>query len=103
MSREETNLHLLCAIMISVLSSFLSPGKCAPHRQELKRRRSLRMDQIDNEVAVIFGPETSAKQAVETLQHLIEKIKERGLLAGKDRSGKYIAETVAGDLVTAIW
>jgi hypothetical protein len=47
------------------------------------------------EMVVVFGPEMSAKEAVEALQLLVRRIKKERLLTGRD---EYIFETVDGKL-----
>jgi hypothetical protein len=63
-------------------------------RRAAAKVRSLAEDKIHDELVVIFGPEMSAKDAVSTLRHLIEKYK--GLLTGRNEAGDYVMETVNG-------
>ena len=51
-------------------------------------------------MVVIFGPEMSAKQAVDQLEILVGRIKKHGLQTGKDCSEDYVLETLAGKLLT---
>lgn len=68
------------------------------------RRRSgakvkmLPKDRIRDELVVIFGPDMSAKSAVRTLRHLVDKIEKEGLLTGRDEADDYVVELVGGQL-----
>ncbi|WP_166298193.1 hypothetical protein [Bradyrhizobium sp. 2S1] len=79
------------------------PQDVRAFRQDLRRkgieRRHLRDDERHSEMVVIFGPELSAKQAVEQLECLVARIKKHGLQTGKDSSEDYVLETLAGKLV----
>jgi len=46
--------------------------------------------------ATILAP--SAKSAVRTLKHLVERIEEEGLLTGRDEADDYVVESVDGRL-----
>jgi hypothetical protein len=58
--------------------------------------RPLAEHKIHDELVVIFGPEMSAKDAVRTLRHLIEKIEDKGLLTGRNEADDYVIEKVDG-------
>jgi hypothetical protein len=60
------------------------------------KARKLSDDRTRDELAVIFGPEMSAKRAAITLRQLTDKIEEEELLPGRDEAGDYVVETVDG-------
>jgi hypothetical protein len=62
-------------------------------RLEKKRVRPLAKDRVKDELVVIFGPEMTARSAVETLTALAKKIEREGLLIGRDQAYDYITET----------
>jgi hypothetical protein len=67
------------------------------YRTSLRRRgkklEPLKDDQIQDELVVIFGPEMSARRAVETLTALAKKIEREGLLIGRDETDDYVVES----------
>jgi len=58
-----------------------------------KKLDPLKDDQIQDELVVIFGPEMSARRAVETLTALAKKIEREGLLTGRDETDDYVIES----------
>jgi hypothetical protein len=58
-----------------------------------KKVRPLAKDRVKDELVVIFGPDMTARSAVETLMALASKIEREGLLIGRDQADDYITET----------
>jgi hypothetical protein len=76
------------------------PQEVRARRQSRRRTggkvRPLAEDKIHDELVVIFGPEMSAKSALITLRHLIQKIEEEGLLTGRNEEDDYVTEMLDG-------
>lgn len=58
--------------------------------REVRRRRGLKVNDLSdsklrNEMLVVFGAEMSAKDALRTLEALMERIKAEGLYIGRDK------------------
>lgn len=75
--------------------------------REAKRSRAekpplLPATRIRDQVVILFGPEMCPKEAIQTLQALIEKIKRQGLSIGFDEAGNSLIETVEGKKKQAV-
>lgn len=54
---------------------------------------------LQDELAVLFGADMSAAQAVTALTLVIQRIKEYGLPIGRNRGNDDVIEKINGDLV----
>ena len=73
------------------------------HRLRQKRQgkpvRALRKDALHDELFVVFGPEMSPSEAVETLRFLAAEIERDGLLIGRRKNGDFEVEKLDGSIV----
>lgn len=70
-------------------------------RRQGKSVRPLRRDALHHELLVIFGPEMSPREAVETLRSLAVEIERQGLLIGRvKKDGDFEVETLDGSIVS---
>jgi len=68
-------------------------------RKSGRRAPKSRDNNLDHEVAVLFGPGASPEQAIEALRSIIKSIKKGGLLIGREgRSGDFLFEDPDGKL-----
>jgi hypothetical protein len=66
-------------------------------RRAGKKMPTLRRDALHDEMLVLFGPELSPKDAIDSLQALIDKIKSEGLLIGRtEPHGDFLVERLDG-------
>lgn len=75
-------------------------SECRARRKQRQRSEecveSLADERLSNELLVIFGPEMSAHDAVITLQRLLDRIRESGLLVGRLDNNEYAVELLDG-------
>jgi hypothetical protein len=73
------------------------PDELRAYREKRRRRgkrvEELGEDKISDHLVVIFGAELSARAAVATLEALIDRIREEGLIIGRVRDGDLTWET----------
>jgi hypothetical protein len=68
-------------------------------RRAGKKVPALRRDALHDEMLVTFGPELSPKDAIDSLQALIDKIESEGLLIGRtEPHGDFLVERLDGTI-----
>jgi hypothetical protein len=98
-AKDDDSFGMQCDYELATLMD-LNPDEVRAFRESRRRSgvkvKRLPNDRIRDELVVIFGPDMSAKSAVRTLMHLVEKIEKEGLLTGRDEVDDYIVESVDG-------
>ncbi|UPJ74100.1 hypothetical protein [Bradyrhizobium sp. 187] len=100
-AKDDGAFGMQCDYELSTLMD-VNPDEVRAFRESRRRGGSkvkrLPNDRIRDELVVIFGPDMSAKSAVTTLKHLVNKIEGEGLLIGRDEADEYVIESVGGPL-----
>jgi hypothetical protein len=66
------------------------PKETRAYRKRAKKRgreRELREEALRDEAVVLFGPDVSAKRAIQLLRRVANQIANRGLYTGEDKCG----------------
>jgi hypothetical protein len=100
-AKDDDAFGMQCDYELATLTE-LNPDEVRAARESRRRSgikvKRLPSDRIRDELVVIFGPDMSAKSAVSTLRHLVERIEREGLLTGRNEADDYVVELIDGRL-----